>query len=125
MANNIAHFAIQADNVARAKAFYETCFGWRFEAWGPPDFYNITTGEGGIQGALYGRREPLTGTGMRGYRCTIAVDDVEAARERVLKHGATLTSDIATIPGVGALIEFADPEGNIVCAMKYERAHGA
>jgi len=121
MPNNIAHFAIQADDVARARAFYEACFGWRFEAWGPPGFYNITTGEGGIMGALYARREPLTGAGMRGYRCTIAVDDVAAARALVLQHGATITSDTSTIPGVGTLIEFADPEGNIVCAMKYER----
>lgn len=121
MPNNIAHFAIQADDVERARAFYEACFGWRFEAWGPPDFYNIHTGEGGIMGALYARTEPLTGTGMRGFRCTIAVDDVAAARALVLQHGATLTHDASTIPGVGTLIEFADPEGNIVCAMRYER----
>ena len=32
--NNVAHFAITATDVDRARAFYEAVFGWRFEAWG-------------------------------------------------------------------------------------------
>jgi len=43
-ANNIRHFAIGADDLDRARAFYESVFGWRFEAWGPPGFYLIHTG---------------------------------------------------------------------------------
>ena len=30
MTNHIAHFAIHADDCARAKQFYETAFGWTF-----------------------------------------------------------------------------------------------
>jgi predicted enzyme related to lactoylglutathione lyase len=37
MPNNIAHFAIDADNVPRARRFYEAVFGWRFTPWGPPE----------------------------------------------------------------------------------------
>jgi hypothetical protein len=33
------HFSINADDVQRAKGFYEAVFGWTFEPWGPPDFY--------------------------------------------------------------------------------------
>ena len=36
--HNIAHFDVAADDVERARRFYERVFGWRFEAWGPPDF---------------------------------------------------------------------------------------
>jgi len=48
-------FAIHADNVGRARTFYEKVLGWRFEEWGPPDFYLIKTGNEqspGILGAV-------------------------------------------------------------------------
>ncbi len=41
MPNDIAHFAIHADDCQRAKAFYEKVFGWTFEPWGPPNFWRI------------------------------------------------------------------------------------
>jgi hypothetical protein len=37
----LRHFAINADNVQRAKAFYETVLGWTFNPWGPPGFYQV------------------------------------------------------------------------------------
>ena len=43
MPNHLAHFAIPADDVERARRFYEGVFGWRIEAWGPPDFYVVYT----------------------------------------------------------------------------------
>lgn len=127
MANNVVHFAIQADDVERAKAFYATVFGWRFDAWGPPGFYNVTTGDAespGIAGALYGRSKRRTGDdAMIGYRCTIAVDDVRGAEAAVRAAGGTIKEPISTIPGVGTLFEFCDTEGNVVCAMEYDRGH--
>ena len=47
MPNNLSFFAINADDVPRARTFYEAVFGWGFEPWGPPDFYLIETGKGG------------------------------------------------------------------------------
>ena len=123
MPNNVVHFAIQADNVERARAFYEKVFAWRFEPWGPPDFYRVMTGDDahpGIEGALHARRDPNPGTGMRGYRCTIGVADIDAARAAVVAEGCVLTNDKSTIVGVGSLIEFLDTEGNVVCAMQYD-----
>ncbi len=35
---HVAHFAINANDVDRAKRFYERVFGWKFNAWGPPGF---------------------------------------------------------------------------------------
>ena len=40
---NLYHFSINADDVARARRFYERAFGWKFNAWGPPNFYMIET----------------------------------------------------------------------------------
>ena len=122
--NSIAHVAVQADDVERARAFYATVFGWRFEAWGPPGFFRIETGTAeapGIEGALYARTTPRRGDdAMVGYRCTVGVPDLDATTAAVVANGGRIRAERSTIPGVGSLIEFADPEGNIVCAMQYD-----
>ena len=123
MPNNMSTFAIHADDVSRAKRFYEAVFGWKFEAWGPPDFYLIKTGadaDPGIGGLLQHRHEPLTGTGLRGFECTIAVQDVEAIQKAVDANGGKVTMPKALIPTVGWVIRFFDTEGNVVCAGQFD-----
>jgi predicted enzyme related to lactoylglutathione lyase len=123
MANHVRHFAVQADDVERARLFYEADFGWTFEPWGPPDFFLIHTGSGedrGLQGALQRRQEALSGTGMRGFECTIGVDDLDEAMTAIAAHGGTVISSPFTIEGVGRLVFMNDPEGNRVGVMQYE-----
>lgn len=116
MPNQIAHFAIEADDVNRAKAFYEAVFDWQFSAWGPPDFYRITNA--GIGGALQQRAEPIA-DGKKGYECSIAVNDVAATLARITASGGTVSGPTFTIPGVGELCQFADTEGNRAIVMQY------
>jgi predicted enzyme related to lactoylglutathione lyase len=121
--HNVVHFAIHADDVERARRFYEQVFGWRFEAWGPPGFYDVSTGSNdrpGIHGALHGREEPLTGSGVRGFTCTVAVDDLAVIRERVVDNGGTIRVEEMQIPTVGRVLDFLDTEGNEVSAMVYD-----
>lgn len=119
MPNHVVHFAVHADNCERAKQFYESVFDWKFEPWGPPGFWRIHTGEGGIFGALQQRRKPVTGTGMVGYECSIAVADVRAIRDKIEAAGGRITTEPFEIEGVGTLIMFDDTEGNRVGAMQY------
>jgi len=119
MPNDVVHFAIHADDCLRAKRFYETVFGWRFEPWGPPEFWRIHTSPTGIFGALQKRREPARGGGMTGFECSIAVDDVRAIAEAVESAGGNVTTPPITIDNVGTLIMFEDTEGNTVGAMQY------
>jgi predicted enzyme related to lactoylglutathione lyase len=122
VANNVVHFAIHADDVDRARRFYEAAFGWRFEAWGPPGFYRIRTGspdDPGIEGALHGRMEPLEGRGVRAFECTVSVDDLDDVRDRVVAAGGTVLLDGFDIPGVGTLLQFLDTESNVLAAMRY------
>ncbi|MCZ6834371.1 MAG: VOC family protein [Planctomycetota bacterium] len=119
MPNNIAHFAIHADDCERAKKFYERVFGWGFEPWGPPDFWRIQTGEGAIHGALQKRRAPVEGRGMIGFECTISVEDVKAIALEIVKHGGAVKAPPFTIDHVGTLVMFEDTEGNVVGAMQY------
>jgi predicted enzyme related to lactoylglutathione lyase len=123
VANDIRHFAINADDLARARRFYERVFGWKFEPWGPPNFLLIKTGtekEPGIQGALQGRRELVPGKRMIGYECSIAVDDVDQVAAAVRASGGRVLMERVTIVGVGHLIFFEDPEGNVAGAMQYD-----
>lgn len=119
MPNDIAHFAIHADDCERAKTFYESVFGWTFEPWGPPGFWLITTSPGALRGALQQRREPVAGKGMIGFECTVSVEDVEATAAAVEKHGGKVTMPAFEIGTVGTLIMCEDTEGNVIGAMKY------
>ena len=124
MANHIRHFAVQADDVERARRFYEEVFGWAFEPWGPPDFYLIRTGpEGdrGLQGALQRRRSPRGGDAPGGFECTIGVEHLDATLRSISEHGGTVVSTPFAIEGVGRLAFFHDTEENRVGVMQYDR----
>lgn len=116
----VRHFAIHADDVPRAKAFYEKVLGWTFTPWGPPDFYQILDAGTAIRGALQQRHEPLSGTGMRGYEVTIGVDDLAATMTRIEEAGGKLLSQPFRIDGVGELVMFEDSEGNRAGIMQYD-----
>ena len=127
MPNNVAHFAIEADDLARARKFYEKVFDWHIAPWGPPDFFLIRTGpeaDPGIGGALQRRHEPLEGTGNRCFECTISVESVEATRTKVEANGGRVVMEPCVIVGVGTLIFFVDTEGNRVGAMQYDSRAG-
>jgi len=119
-AKNVSHFDVHADNVERARKFYERVFDWRFSPWGPPGFFMIATGDEsdpGIHGAVHDRSDD--GHRRVGFECTIAVDDVDAIARLIVEQGGRVTVPKMVIPGVGELIEFSDTEGNIACAMRY------
>jgi predicted enzyme related to lactoylglutathione lyase len=64
MPNSIMHFEIPADDVPRAKAFYEKTFGWTIKPFPMPageEYFGITTkrkDEPGINGGLMKRNMP-------------------------------------------------------------------
>jgi uncharacterized protein len=134
MTNHLSHFAVSAEDTQRAMKFYETVFGWAFEPYGPPGFYILHTdgaakGEPGkegpgkgsrVMGALQKRFEVVPGYRLTGYECTISTRDITKTAEAVQRAGGKILMPKAVIPGVGALIRFADSEGNVVCAMQYD-----
>ena len=123
-ANHLAHFAIHADDLQRARRFYSAVFGWKFEPWGPPDFYMIKDSKGadpGTFGSLQKRDVPLGDTkAMLGFDCTIAVKSVDETLRAIEKAGGTIVMKKMTIGTVGHLIKFLDTEGNRVGAMEYD-----
>jgi hypothetical protein len=123
----LRHFAINADDVPRARRFYERVFGWRFEAWGPPNFLQIFPGTGNdsdVLGALQGRRELIDGQRTVGFECSFRVEDVDAIAASVTANGGSIIIPRTLIPTVGYLIFFRDTEGNAVGAMQYDPTAG-
>jgi predicted enzyme related to lactoylglutathione lyase len=121
MGAHLSHFGINADDVDGTRQFYEKVFGWRFSAWGPPEFFQIDTGgDPRVPGAMQSRRELIPGERINGFECTFAVDDVDATARAVISQGGRIIMERTTITGVGHLIWFADPSGNVAGAMHYD-----
>jgi predicted enzyme related to lactoylglutathione lyase len=116
----LAHFAINADDVDQSRAFYSKVFGWKFNAWGPPGFYQITIPGSPVRGALQQRRELIPGHKLLGLEATFSVDSIDATEKAVLEQGGKVLLARSVITGVGTLMFFADPSGNVFGAMQYD-----
>jgi len=123
MSNNVQFFAINADDVSRARKFYEKVFGWSFEPWGPPNFYLIETGKEktAVRGGLQERRDLAPGQKMIGFECTISVANIDQAIRTIEANGGRLAAPKAHIPTVGTVAYFFDTEGNVAGIIQPER----
>lgn len=121
--NPVVHFEMPYEDKERAKAFYESVFGWRTQDQGPEmgEYVLVTTTEpgpdhrpkmpGAINGGLYKRTEPRPST-VQYPSVVIAVQDLAASVEKVRAHGGTVLRELEEIPGVGKLASVTDTEGN-------------
>jgi predicted enzyme related to lactoylglutathione lyase len=120
MTATLRHFAINAADVPAAQRFYRAVFDWGFTPWGPPGFFHIETGDPVLRGALQQRRDLLPGQPVRGLEGTFAVPDVTAVARAAVRAGGRVLMAPTTIAGVGELIWLADPDANVVGAMRYD-----
>jgi predicted enzyme related to lactoylglutathione lyase len=122
MPNTLSFFAINADDVPRARRFYETVFGWSFEPWGPPNFYLIETGkeQAAVRGGLQERRELAPGQKMIGFECTISVANIDRAIRAIEANGGRIAAPKYHIPTVGTVAYFFDTEGNVAGIIQQE-----
>ncbi|EKE11103.1 MAG: hypothetical protein ACD_15C00138G0026 [uncultured bacterium] len=117
--NTVIHFEIQADDIERAKKFYENVLGWKIsqmmkkEDGGMMDYWGIETRESGpgINGGLY-ERPSMSEEKKYLYDCTVGVDDLDAAIKAVKDNGGTIIKEKSEIPGVGWFAGAKDTEGN-------------
>lgn len=108
----IVHIDIPAEQVGRAKKFYESLFGWTFNApSGFPDFFLFETkdekGQPGVGGGL-GRR----GAPDQRITCYIGVDSIATYLPKIEKMGGRIVMQRTEVPGYGALAVCVDTEGN-------------
>jgi len=121
MPATLRHSAINADDVQRAKAFYEKVLGWTFTPWGPPDFYQVKNAGAGLMGALQERRELQDGRRTNAFENSFAVDDIRATLAAAAAHGGKVLMQPYRIEGVGDIGYFEDSEGNTLALMSEPR----
>ena len=108
----IVHFNVSADDMERAKGFYENLFDWKFESYpGPIPFYLIKTtdldGNEAVGGGLAQRDELAQGiTNFIGVR---SVDEYIA---KIEKLGGKVIEPKWAVPGGGYLAVCLDTENN-------------
>ena len=108
----IVHFDVPAEDIQRAKIFYEKLFEWKIEAVpGPMEYYNIFTHDENGKESVGG------GMGKRGQseqKITnyIGVPSVDEYIKKVQDLGGKIIMPKTTIPGFGYLATFLDTEGN-------------
>ena len=115
--NRVIHFEIQADDVERAKEFYQKALGWNImqimkKEEGGMDYWGVETGEEpGINGGLY-QRPSNSDEKFYLYDCTVLVQDIDKAVKAVKENGGIITREKSEIPGVGLFAGAKDTEGN-------------
>ena len=113
MPNSIVHFEIPADDVRRAKKFYERVLGWKISDPWKMDYFLVETkkkGEEGINGGLMQRKMP-----DQPFMNYLAVDSIDAYCKKVEKAGGVVVLPKQEIaPGMGWIAAFKDTEGNIM-----------
>lgn len=116
--SRVVHFEIHAENPARASQFYSTVFGWVIQKMGDLEYWLITTGvpeQPGINGGLFPRRGPAPSepNPISAYVCSIDVDAIDDALNRVVAAGGEIVVPKRAFPGVGWSAYCKDTEGNI------------
>jgi predicted enzyme related to lactoylglutathione lyase len=107
MAGRLVHFEVRAGDWERAKQFYASLLGWKFQEWGGPVDYSLVDAGGEPGGAIY-----PTDSGQRGILVYFGVDDLDAAVAQVRALGGDVTDAKHAVPGVGWYAHCRDTEGN-------------
>ena len=119
----VVHFEIPADDLQRAKGFYDAVFGWELQSMPMGDggeYTSVTTTpvdqttrmpleSGSINGGLT-QRDDQTPTPV----ITIDVPGIDEALREIEAHGGATVAPRTPIPGMGAYAYFKDPEGNVI-----------
>ncbi|MEK6607473.1 MAG: VOC family protein [Myxococcota bacterium] len=105
----IDYIEIPVDDVAVAKEFYSTAFGWSFNDYGP-DYAGIKSvaGAGEIGGL---RKELATARKGTGVLVILFSKTLEESVRRVTAAGGRITTPPFDFPG-GRRFHFMDPSGN-------------
>lgn len=109
------YFDMTVRDVARARVFFETLFGWRFERFPMPyEYYRIQAGaenEPGIDGGMGALKDAPIAGGIATTQLTVPVMDVDETLAKVAANGGQVIEPRRSIPGVGWYATCAEPGG--------------
>lgn len=97
--------ASSPEELQKVTSFFTEVFGWQYKDWG--GVYSDTQDSGvasGVNASNISARQAMP-------LAVIYSEDVEAAKQKVVDAGGTVTQDIYEFPG-GRRFHFTDPAGN-------------
>ncbi|MFG0267566.1 MAG: VOC family protein [Rhodopirellula sp. JB055] len=104
----INYLEFPATDLSKTKAFFETCFGWKFTDYGPE--YTAFDQSAGLDGGFYqSDQSSLTSNGSA--LVVFYSEDLEATMEKVQSSGGNVIKEIFSFPG-GRRFQFTEPSGN-------------
>jgi len=114
----VQHFEIPADDLARAKKFYSSVFGWKIKDVPGTEYVMADTVEtdqnrqpiGGTNGGIL-KRNPLN---AKSTSITITVADADAAVKEAVRAGGRLVKEKQKFGELGYVAYIEDTEGNVV-----------
>ena len=118
MPATLHYFSIDADDLPRAKAFYERVLGWTLRPWGPPGYYEISIA-GVPTAGLSKRHELVPGRRTNAFRTTFEVDDVDATLAAVTANGGRVLMQPHQVEDGPLVGYFDDTEGNVCGVGQY------
>jgi predicted enzyme related to lactoylglutathione lyase len=107
MAGEMVHLEIPATDTGKAKEFWSSLFGWKWQQFEGPSEYHMTRFSETTGGAIYQPEQ----ADKRGARVYFDVDDINAANARVKELGGE-GGEPQPVPGMGWFSHFKDTEGN-------------
>ena len=117
MSGRVVHFEIPFDDGDRARAFYQTTFGWGLTPMPEMGYTMVSTGpmgdqgpaeSGYIGGGMMQRSEPSQGPII-----TVDVDDIDATLAKVEELGGKIVRPRQEVGQMGFTAYFTDTEGNL------------
>jgi uncharacterized protein len=117
--DKIVHFEIPVDQVERAKKFYSQVFEWQISGVPGMPYHMVNTTPVGADfrptepGAINGgmlQRDAV----IRSPVITVAVEDIDAAMERIKAAGGKIVKEPSPVGTMGIAAYFQDPEGNLL-----------
>lgn len=116
--DKVVHFEVPADDLERAKNFYQTVFGWQMNSIPGMDYTMVLTAEvdenhmpkepGAINGGMYKRKEAGEPTTI-----VVGVSSIDDYLQKVEKAGGKILAPKQTVGDMGFYARVGDTEGNI------------
>jgi len=118
--SRVVHFELPADNLERAKTFYQKAFGWDISQFPGMEYHMVNTAEidkqtqmpkavGAINGGMTKRNNEVKNTVI-----TVDTQDIDAALKNIEKLGGKTVQKKQPVADMGFTAYFKDTEGNIV-----------
>lgn len=114
MANPFVHIELQTKDLATAKKFYSSLFGWKLEDMPMPGgqgtYTMINVGEG-TGGGMFTNPDPNVPPQWLAY---VGVDDVRSSTAKARELGAAVVQDVMEIGDYGTMSVIVDPTGAVL-----------